>query len=483
MNVQSTLEMPAFSIRAVERPRQGKGVGLTLHPLSEIPLEHATFARRAVSYPGLRSLRLKHSETKGKHLYVVVRGASVAELKAARLLLPPAAVLYIAREALADGPWGPGTAPARAAEDGFAKGAPTGVLNMPGLSERDSGEPSPTERAGLWRVSFPREVPLLPGAPLFDQDGIPLRCLGPIEPDCHPDADEPEDEEEKPGVARPAPARAGPALPGVAASKMREPGRVSFARSMRPGLGGSGIARLYLTELGFFGRLPFFEGTGNEEQRADEAEQEQEAVRHQEQDLSATESDTVELPHWVLSARLADELGRSLLRWSATPEGLPVREAAAALRLPEGLVEEFGDRLSAQGRLCRSGGYVLPPHREREDALSPAARSLLKRIDAAGKGGIRMRELGDRSTEKLVRGMQRMGFCRILSNGLVLGQAAVSQLVLDLHAAGSAELHLRDVARILSLSRNSTRALVDALAEDGSVEKISETVVRVPDEA
>jgi predicted transcriptional regulator of viral defense system len=94
-----------------------------------------------------------------------------------------------------------------------------------------------------------------------------------------------------------------------------------------------------------------------------------------------------------------------------------------------------------------------------------------------------MRELGDRSTEKLVRGMQRMGFCRILSNGLVLGQAAVSQLVLDLHAAGSAELHLRDVARILSLSRNSTRALVDALAEDGSVEKISETVVRVPDEA
>jgi hypothetical protein len=263
---------------------------------------------------------------------------------------------------------------------------------------------------------------------------------------------------------------------------------------MRPGIGASDLGERYLTELGFFGRLPFFEGRGDEKrQQEDEegqcedgAEQEQEAVRQKDQGASATEGaegDTVELPHWVLSARLAEELGRSLLRWSATPEGLPVREAAAALRLPEGLVEEFGDRLGEQGRLSRSGGYLLPPDREREDALSPAAKSLLQRIDAAGGRGIRMRELGDRSTEKLVRGLQRMGFCRILSNGLVLGQAAVSQLLLDLRAAGSGELHLKDVARIVSLSRNSTRALVDVLVEDGSVEKISETVVRIPDES
>ncbi len=127
--------------------------------------------------------------------------------------------------------------------------------------------------------------------------------------------------------------------------------------------------------------------------------------------------------------------------------------------------------------------------------LSPAERTLQRELDERGPGGMdyleqRRRRLIPIGDSLVAHGMaRRLAAGRLVTTGALdharralLGRLEAQGAVQ--HSAGergpspaSGELHLREIARLLSVSRGAARAVADALIEEGVLEERGPTVV------
>ncbi len=112
--------------------------------------------------------------------------------------------------------------------------------------------------------------------------------------------------------------------------------------------------------------------------------------------------------------------------------------------------------------------------------LSPAERALQRELEERGPGGVDYLEQRRRNLTEIGDSLVARGVARRLAAGRLVAAEAVARgrrAVERGLAEGTGELHVREVARLLGVSRGAARALADALIEDGVLEERGPTVV------
>ena len=110
------------------------------------------------------------------------------------------------------------------------------------------------------------------------------------------------------------------------------------------------------------------------------------------------------------------------------------------------------------------------PPRSVTPALSPAERAQQRERDERGAGGVDYLEQKRRNLTEIGDSLAERGVARRLAAGRLAAAEAVARARRALErgfADGTGELHVREVARLLGVSRRAARALAHALIEDG----------------
>lgn len=117
--------------------------------------------------------------------------------------------------------------------------------------------------------------------------------------------------------------------------------------------------------------------------------------------------------------------------------------------------------------------------------LSPAERALFRELDERGPGGMDHLEQRARGLTSPAEGLVRRGYGRQLRNGRVASVSAVTRAWRRLHGAlrEQGEIHIRDVARLLEISRGAGTALMEAFVHDGALVERGPTVFALPEES
>ena len=193
--------------------------------------------------------------------------------------------------------------------------------------------------------------------------------------------------------------------------------------------------------------------------------------------------DAVRVAGWWVSSSLLERCEQAVMRCCRRPGGARSRDLRDVLRR-EGVGPALGDALVANARAClieRHGSVWLPVGAGPGEFLSLPARTLLARLEVAGTQGV------DVAAERaLVTGGEQLsdhGLAILLENGRLFSVAAYQELttrtITGIKAAHG-ELHQRDLSGVLGLSRNSTRALVGRMVQDGLIERASAVHVCIP---
>ena len=193
--------------------------------------------------------------------------------------------------------------------------------------------------------------------------------------------------------------------------------------------------------------------------------------------------DAVRVGVWWVSPVLLGRCEQALVQRCRRTGGARGSELRETLR-GMGIGPALGDALvhNARSRIIeRRGSAWLPAGAGPGEFLSLPARRLLARIEAAGTDGL------DAAAERaLGRGgaggqLVDHGLVIPLENGRLFSVAAYRELAARTAegiATAEGDLHQRDLAAALGLSRNSTRALVARMARDGLIERASAVHVR-----
>ncbi len=111
--------------------------------------------------------------------------------------------------------------------------------------------------------------------------------------------------------------------------------------------------------------------------------------------------------------------------------------------------------------------------------MSPAERALLQELEARGAAGMDYLEQRSRGFVDMAGRLIDLGQVRLLKNGRIVGNEAFARAcsALETALAERDELHVRDVAKLLDVSRGAVAALLDALIRDGRIVERGPTVV------
>ena len=196
---------------------------------------------------------------------------------------------------------------------------------------------------------------------------------------------------------------------------------------------------------------------------------------------------------WLVSGQYVEEIGALLAEVLSEAGELPVaalRELAESHRffVPRSLWRELLDAVAARRGLERRGGMVarLGPATRRTGAastagtsdavstagpvshLSPAERSVLGTIAAAGRQGEHIKSERMRAARGIVERLLELGLAVKLPNGRIYERGVYRSL-----AAVSGEVDDRAAAREWGVSRNTARELIARLVSDGLMRRTS----------
>jgi hypothetical protein len=188
-------------------------------------------------------------------------------------------------------------------------------------------------------------------------------------------------------------------------------------------------------------------------------------------------------PDWLVSGQYVEEIGALLAEVLSEAGELPVaalREVAESHRffVPRSLWRELLDAVAARRGLERRGGMVARrgPARRRTGAttggpashLSPAERSVLGTIAAAGRQGEHIKSDRMRAARGVVQRLLELGLAVKLPNGRIYERGVYRSL-----AAVPGEVDDRVAAGKWGVSRNTARELIARLVADGLMRRTS----------
>ena len=204
-----------------------------------------------------------------------------------------------------------------------------------------------------------------------------------------------------------------------------------------------------------------------------------------ERDQAPPAPDSVRVGAWWVAPALLGRCEQALMRCCRRPGGGRSEDLRDALRR-EGVGPALGDALVMHVRsriIERRGSVWLPVGGGPGDFLSLPARTLLARLEDAGTEGVDFAAERSRATGGAGVQLADLGLAIITENGRLFSVGAYQELTARAIAgikAADGELHQRELSAVLGLSRNSTRALVGRMVNDGLIERASAVHVRVP---